>query len=72
VGGTVGPYPAAAQDSYLTSCEKGSAGAAYCQCTLSYFEAHVPYSEFLAQAESTGKPPDFDQAIAACESKIGT
>jgi hypothetical protein len=66
--GVATPYPADLQDSYLTSCEKESASAAYCQCTLGYFENHVPYSQFVSETETVGTPPDLDAAIAACES----
>jgi hypothetical protein len=68
-------YPASAQSSYLSNCGQNVSGPSFCQCTLSWFEANVPYSQFtpdmakLEQYEQgqTDQPPqDVTEAYAAC------
>jgi hypothetical protein len=68
-------YPASAQNSYLGNCEQAVSGPSFCQCTLSWLEANVPYSQFtpdmakLEQYEQnqTDQPPqDVTEAYVAC------
>lgn len=63
-------YPATVEQNYLSNCEQGNGNAAFCQCTLNWFEAHITYTQFLANdsmARRSGQTPaDLTNAEDAC------
>jgi hypothetical protein len=66
-------YPAKVRTNFLNACEQ-STGAAYCNCTLKYIEAHVSLPTFAAAdyAVRTGHktaPKWFFTAATSCLSK---
>jgi hypothetical protein len=76
---TVGPatditapaaYPASTDQNFISACEQTSNGdVAYCQCTLNWFQAHVTYTQFLADEDMVRAgqiPADVTSAENAC------
>jgi hypothetical protein len=83
-------YPKAAASAYTKSCvavaktaAAGRVGTAaivsYCGCSISYLQAHLSFSQFIAQSQaeltfsagSAKAKAAFNGALTACEPRLG-
>lgn len=78
-GTTVG-YRGSVRGAYLSNCEQNVSGPSFCQCTLSWLEAHVSQSQFtldmaglnqFEQGQASDPPPDVAKAYIACSTNGG-
>ena len=77
---TASSIPASAASNYLSNCESDISGPSFCECTLNWFNAHVPQSQFVQdtaaleqyeQSLTSDPPQDFVEASAACTTNGG-
>lgn len=80
LSGTKGhKYPSSARNDFISGCTESGATQSACECTISYFEQHVSYSDFskyATQGENGTLSPTspfyqtYKDAVTACNVTI--